>query len=122
MVLGTNLARGPISRLLALPIPRRSDRKHNIASVLKKRSVTDVPSTQSTPAHVANSPANDATLATAVMSKIEDGNIKAAILILSSEDKLASDCKQTVLYENDTHVAHRRGHPSLIHTTFRPVL
>ena len=46
----------------------------------------------------------DMALATAVTTKIEDGNIKAAIRILSSDDSLAPDCEETVN-------ALRRRHP-----------
>ena len=47
----------------------------------------------------------DMALATAVTTKIEDGNIKAAIRILSSDDSLAPDCEETVN-------ALRRRHPA----------
>ena len=98
-----------------LTAPRRSGRKHNITSVLKKRSVTDVivPLTHSSSANAAKSSANDAALATAVMSKIEDGNIKAAIRILSSDDRLAPDCKETVDALRERHPCASRDRTSI---------
>jgi len=90
-----------------LTAPRRTGRKHNITTVLRKRSVTDVivPVSHDISAKANKSSANDEALATAVMSKIEDGNFKAAIRILGSDDRLAPDCSETV-------DALRERHPS----------
>ena len=79
-------------RLLLL-IPIRSGRKHNIASVIKKRSI-DEPTGTSPPTRPlqARQPRHDnTTLAAAVRAKLEDGNIKAAVRIISSEEKPAPD-------------------------------
>jgi hypothetical protein len=82
-----------------LRAPPRAGRRHNLASVLNKRSVS---STQS-PFSSQQAPdqyqqphkrlSGDQCLATAVMSKI--GNIKAAIRIITSGDILAVDNADT---------------------------
>jgi len=71
-----------------LPVPKRGGKRHNVTSVIKKRigSFPDpLTSTHITSAH--NKIKTDASLlAQAVSSKLEDGNLKAAIRILSSDE------------------------------------
>ena len=89
-----------------LTAPRRAGRKHHITSLLQKRSATDVVQPRDYPSKTSHRQMDkNMPLATAVTTKIEDGNIKAAIRILSSDDSLAPDCEETVN-------ALRRRHPA----------
>lgn len=79
--------------------PARTGRRHNLANIIKKR--TDIDTSESVddlPARLeSRSKKRDtaATLAATVKAKVEDGNIKAAIRILCSEDKPATDNEAT---------------------------
>lgn len=90
-----------------LSAPRRSGRRHNLASLIRKRSAFTAPSTQddSQPEAACKRLSDGAALAAAVMSKIEDGNIKAAVRILCSDDCPAPDSKQTVDALRERHPA-----------------
>ena len=77
-----------------LRAPPRAGRRHNLASVLNKRSVFSTQTAPFPPQQTADHQprkkmSGDQSLATTVMSKIEDGNIKAAIRIIYSGDSPA---------------------------------
>lgn len=77
-----------------LGIPPKSGAKASICSIIKAR----LNSALSTPVghHITTQrKAKDSALASAVSSKIEDGNIKAALRLICSDDKPA-DCSETV--------------------------
>jgi hypothetical protein len=83
-----------------LHAPPRAGRRHNLAFVLNKSSIVTTEPSSSPPPLAANSQTHkwlsaDQSLATAVMSKIEDGNIKAAIRIITSGDSPAVDNART---------------------------
>ena len=87
--------------------PARTGRRHNLASVLKKRctssskTITDHNHDLDQRRH---RKANDEQcLATAVMTKIEDGNIKAAIRIITSDERPAADSAETLQALGDRH-------------------
>lgn len=90
--------------------PPRGGKKHNLTSIIKNRLATDalnIPSdNQHQAKNVRRKAKNERSLLSAlVSSKIDDGNIKAALRILSSSDTPASD--------NDLNVsALRSKHPS----------
>jgi hypothetical protein len=91
-----------------LRAPPRAGRRHNLASVLNKRSVSSTqsspfPSQQAADRQRNKKPSGDQSLATAVMSKIEDGNIKAAIRIITSGDTPAVDNAKTYQSLCDRH-------------------
>ena len=92
-----------------LRAPPRAGRRHNLASVLNKRSVssTQSPFSSQQVADQYQQPhkrlSGDQSLATAVMSKIEDGNIKAAIRIITSGDISAVDNADTYQSLCDRH-------------------
>ncbi len=79
--------------------PPRTGKRHNLASIIKKRTtVEEQESDDELPGdsagfHRRRDPA--AQLAAAIMAKVEDGNIKAAIRILSSEERPADDSDVT---------------------------
>ena len=78
--------------------PNRGGKRHNLASIIKKR--TDDASDSEPTLHHADvtfrkQPDASASLAAAVTAKIEDGNIRAAIRLLCSEDKPAPDTDAT---------------------------
>jgi hypothetical protein len=78
--------------------PPRGGKKRNLSSILKARSVTDHlpdPILRTTKQRSAKS--DLASLAANVTSKIEDGNIKAALRLLSSDDRPASDNDATIV-------------------------
>ena len=90
---------------IMLAAPPRAGRRHNIAAVLKRRSMTDEPN-DSTMTHIGRKKRNndtDATLEAAVRSKIEDGNVKAALRILCSDDRVAPVNDSTVTALRDRH-------------------
>ena len=69
------------------PVPKRGGKRHNLVSVVKKRTSAfpELPMPDhSTTYHKTKSDAR--LLAQAVSSKLEDGNLKTAIRILSSDD------------------------------------
>ena len=89
-----------------LHAPPRAGRRHNLASVLNKRSIlTTDPSSPLMEAdrRTHRRVSSDQSLATAVMSKIEDGNIKAAIRIITSGESPAVDNAQTYQSVCDRH-------------------
>jgi hypothetical protein len=76
-----------------LRAPPRAGRRHNLASLLNKRSMssnlTDITSAVTDSQPTNKKASSDHSLASAIMSKIEDGNIRAAIRIITSGDTLA---------------------------------
>ena len=79
--------------------PPRSGRKHNLTSVLKQRSATDdLPTAQLMLPHISHRHTKNESsrISASVKSKIEDGNIKAALRILTSEDKPAINNEATL--------------------------
>ena len=91
-----------------LRAPPRAGRRHNLASVLNKRSIlstqsSSFPSQQAADRQPHKRLSGDQSLATAVMSKIEDGNIKAAIRIITSGDTPAVDDANTYQSLCDRH-------------------
>jgi len=79
--------------------PPRTEKRHNLASIIKKRTIVEEQEPDDEPTgdfvgfHRRRDPA--AQLAAAIMAKVEDGNIKAAIRILTSEEKPAEDSDVT---------------------------
>lgn len=66
--------------------PARGGKRHNLASTIKKR-IDGAADSVSEPNRLAKFFDASASLAAAVKAKIEDGNIRAALRIISSEDK-----------------------------------
>ena len=91
------LAFGPIM----LRAPPRTGRRHNLATTLIKRDIlqgfADSASNDSTSRSRPTKQSDDQSLAAAVMAKIEDGNIKAAIRIITSGEGPSCCSKRTVL-------------------------
>jgi hypothetical protein len=87
--------------------PPRADRGHNLVNILKKRSADNL--LESPPVTHAQSyfqcQDESSVLAAAVRSKLEDGNIKAAVRILCLDDKPAPIDQATL-------DALRRRHPA----------
>jgi hypothetical protein len=87
--------------------PARTGRRHNLASVLKKRcassSKTVTDHNQDLDQRRHRKTTDDQCLATAVMTKIEDGNIKAAIRIITSDEHPAADSAETLQALRDCH-------------------
>jgi hypothetical protein len=75
--------------------PERTGKRHNLASIIKKRTnveehePTDEQLSDNVGYHRKRDPA--AQLAAAIMAKVEDGNLKAAVRILTSEERPAED-------------------------------
>ena len=87
--------------------PDRTRRRHNLASVIKKRTVGTCPMELQV---VKRMPCRKSRneydlLAAAVTAKVEDGNIKAAIRLLCSEEKPAKDTAATLLKLMERHPA-----------------
>ena len=75
--------------------PPRGGKKQNLTNIIKSRSAKDdIGVTR--PHNKRVKKTKDASLAASVTSKIEDGNIKAALRLLSSEDKPADDNEATI--------------------------
>ena len=79
--------------------PSRTGKRHNLASIIKKRTIAgDVDLNDDKPlssvSHKNKKNAGEM-LAAAVTAKVEDGNIKAAIRLMCSEEKPATDVKAT---------------------------
>jgi len=91
-----------------LLVPPRAGRKHNVANILKKRTV-DTFSTSTTAAHQPSRPPATASvddrqaLSAAVRSKLEDGNIRAAVRIICSEEKPAANNDATLKALRERH-------------------
>ena len=72
--------------------PPRTGKRHNLAAIIKKRTAVEEHDDQPGDHmgyHRKRDPA--AQLAAAIMAKVEDGNLKAAIRILTSEERPAED-------------------------------
>jgi hypothetical protein len=87
--------------------PRRTGRRHNLTSVIKKR-VADYEEgspDMDSPTEAVRGRTRDAEaqLSAAVTAKIEDGNIKAAIRMLCSEEKPAVDIEAAFLKLQERH-------------------
>ena len=85
-----------------LQAPKRSGKKHNLASLIKKRvggvsvPVNDVGGAgQKKESSSSKSRSPENALAALVTSKIEDGNLRAAVRLLCSEEKLAENNDST---------------------------
>ena len=81
-----------------LLVPAIGGKKRNLTSILRARSVTDYhpdPVLRVTKQRTTKTKLSS--LAAYVTSKIEDGNIKAALRILSSDDRLATDNNATIV-------------------------
>lgn len=77
--------------------PPRGGKKHNLTSLLKGRLATDDYAASARPTTKRRPTKSDlAAVAATVTAKIDDGNIKAALRILSSDDKPA-DCSETTI-------------------------
>ena len=83
-----------------LMLPKRSGKRHNLASTILKRTVAApvndgldiiINSSNNTTKHEKLSRSSDAILSSLVTSKIEDGNLKAAVRIICSDDSVAPD-------------------------------
>lgn len=84
------------SMLLA---PPRAGRRHSLANILKKRSpdnLMEPPPVSHAKSHSRSHQDESTALAVAVRCKLEDGNIKAAVRILCSDDKPAPDDQVTL--------------------------
>ena len=77
-------------------VPPRCCKKHNPTSILKKRSALDELTIPASKARNVKTKNEITLLAGLVTSKIEDGNVKAAFRLLSSEDKPAMNDEATV--------------------------
>jgi len=81
--------------------PARTGRRHNLASVIKKRTEEeegDESVGKTDFKHHGGRKRNaEELLAAAVAAKIEDGNIKAAIRMLSTDEKPATDIDATYI-------------------------
>jgi len=87
--------------------PARTGARHNLASIIKKRMDGSGSEVQPRPANSAHHRRRDANelLAAAVTAKVEDGNLKAAIRILCSEEKPATDIDATYIKLLERHPA-----------------
>jgi hypothetical protein len=91
--------------------PARTGKRHNLANIIKKRTSSDLglgtPIDDPPTCQEPRSRKRDAesVLAAAVTAKIEDGNIKAAIKILCSDDKPAADSEETYIKLLERHPA-----------------
>jgi hypothetical protein len=72
-----------------LLVPHRAGRRHNLSNILKRRSVKDVPELPRINMQSNFRPHQDDTsqLAASVRGKLEEGNFKAAVRIICSEEK-----------------------------------
>ena len=85
--------------------PTRGGKRHNLGSIIKKRTVEPC-TTQYEMGNHKTKPTDAATLlANAVSAKIEDGNIRAAIRIMCSEDKPAPTTDSVYTQLVDKHPA-----------------
>ena len=88
--------------------PTRGGKKHNLASTIKKRTtdtsaIVSEPQVSDSSSRKRQSPA--AALAATVSAKIEDGNIRAAVRLICSEDKPAPDTDATFMKLQEKHPA-----------------
>ena len=86
--------------------PPRTGKRHNLSTAIKKRCISEE-STEATIKVYKTKPNRDpdASMAAAVSSKIEEGNLKAAIRIISSDEKIAA-------FSSDNLEALRQKHPT----------
>jgi hypothetical protein len=90
--------------------PIRTGKRHNLASLIKKRIDDMGQGARQAPQPASHAPfrkkkdANEL-LAAAVTAKVEDGNLRAAIRILCSEEKPATDIEATFVKLQDRHPA-----------------
>ena len=82
--------------------PRRSGKKHSLTSIINRRvdGGTEPINNEYSPrfkkiSHRVNSRSSDETLASIVTTKIEDGNLRAAVRLLCSEESIAPDDEAT---------------------------
>ena len=97
--------------------PPRSGRKHNITNVLKKRTMESTSTSaahQLQRPHTTTCPDDGVALANAVRSKLEDGNIRAAVRNICSDEKPASINDATL------HALHQRHPPAAANRTAVP--
>lgn len=100
--------------------PSRSGKRHNLTNIIKKRiddcsqgSVSNQDDLDHNDTSRKRRPDAAASLSAAVTAKIEDGNIKAALRIICSEDKPAPDNIETLSALMDKHpVSTSGGHVS----------
>jgi len=87
--------------------PARTSSRHNLVSVIKKRMDVSAPKEQRPSIITAGRRKRDENelLAAAVTAKVEDGNIRAAIRILCSEEKPATDTDATYVKLLERHPA-----------------
>jgi hypothetical protein len=93
--------------------PARTGRRHNLASVIKKRTEEGNCDSSEKMSDVVNHGGRkrnaDELPAAAVAAKIEDGNIKAAVRMLSTEEKPATDVDATYNKLLERHPARHPG-------------
>ena len=97
--------------------PPRSGRKANITNVLKKRTMESTSTSaahQLQRPHTTTCPDDGVALADAVRSKLEDGNIRAAVRIICSDEKPAGINDATL------HALHQRHPPAAANRTAVP--
>jgi len=86
--------------------PKRGGKRHNLASTIKKRICSFSHSSQSVDSVAAPSSrrlSDDAILAQVIAAKLEDGNIRAAIRILCSDDTPAAPSEETLARLQEKH-------------------
>ena len=86
--------------------PRRGEKRHNLTAIIRNRLNGDECEEDASEPLVRSKKCNAdeaSVIAAAVSSKIEDGNIKAAIRIPTSEDKDAPNSAETLLNLQDKH-------------------
>ena len=83
--------------------PARTGKRHNLTSIIKKRTADGYINPSDEQGKPGNNEAKgrrrnaEELLAAAVAAKIEDGNIKAAVRLMSSEEKPATDIDSTYI-------------------------
>jgi len=85
--------------------PTRGGKRHNLASIIKKRTIEPRTADHEIVSHKTKSTDAATLLANAVSAKIEDGNIRAAIRIVCSEDKPALNTDSVYAQLVDKHPA-----------------
>jgi len=93
--------------------PTRGGKWHNLASLIKKRTVEPYNSDQENLSHRPKKSDAATLLANAVSAKIEDGNVRAAIRITCSEDKPAPNSDHIYSQLLDKHPAPPPGRSSV---------
>ena len=96
--------------LKTLQVPPRGGKRHNLCSIIKKRvdvsssgSATNLDSDRAIAALPRRHLDATSSFAAAVQAKIEDGNIRAALRIISSDDKPAVDNSDTFAKLSEKH-------------------